>query len=315
MSTTACAGCASPIETGDLRCAICGGAVARGAAPRATTTVDVHRCRGCGAAVEYDADLQAPTCAFCNRSMELERIEDPVDQTEGYLPFSVDAEAARVALARWLGSLGFFRPSDLKSSARVETLLPVWWVAWVFDAEALVSWAADSNEGSQRSDWAPHSGQVRMLFDDVLVSASRGLTEKEVAKLAASYDLSTVQPAPEGAEGARIERFDVQRSLARSRIVDAIRATAAERVEHEHVPGSEVRNVNVEVLLSSLVTRRLALPAYVMAYRYRDRLFRVVVCGQEASLLIGRAPWSGWKIVLVIAGVLVAVLLGLSAVL
>jgi hypothetical protein len=315
VSATVCERCASPIETGDLRCAICGGTVPPGAAPRASTTVDVHRCQGCGAAVEYDPATQAPTCAFCNRSMELERIEDPVEQTEGYLPFTVDAEAARSALRRWLGSLGFFRPSDLRSSARLETLLPVWWVAWVFDAEALVSWAADSDAGAQSADWAPHAGQVQMEFDDLLVSASRGLTEQEARTLASSYDLGTVRPAPAGAEGARIECFDVQRSLARRRIVEALRTTAAERVERDHVPGSQVRNLKLEVLLSGLATRRLAFPAYVMAYRYRDRLFRVVVCGQEASLLIGRAPWSGWKIALVVAGAFALLLLGLRAVL
>jgi hypothetical protein len=302
------------VEAGDLRCAICGQAVTAGTARREVVAVDVHRCRGCGAAVEYDPSVRAPHCAFCDRVMEVERIEDPVEQTEAFLPFRAPAEEARATLRAWLGTLGFFRPSDLRTEARVESLQPVWWVAWVFDAEAQVSWAADSDAGAGRSAWAPHAGRTRMVFDDVLVSASRGLSDDEITSVAPGYDLRTALPAPDGAEAALVERFDVQRSMARRRILAAVHGSAAARVEQSHVPGSKVRNLKVSVLLSGLETRRLAFPAYVLAYRYRDELFRVVVCGQDTSLLTGKAPWSVAKIAGAIAIGLLAIL-ALAAVL
>ena len=61
------------------------------------------------------------------------------------------------------------------------------------------------------------------------------------------------------------------------------------------------------VLLRKLATRRLSFPAYVMAYRYKDNLYRAVVCGQDVSCVHGSAPYSLAKIVLV-------VFLGLAAV-
>ena len=33
-----------------------------------------------------------------------------------------------------------------------------------------------------------------------------------------------------------------------------------------------------------------------MAYRYRGRLFRTVISGQDAACILGRAPYSLWKI-------------------
>ena len=58
-----------------------------------------------------------------------------------------------------------------------------------------------------------------------------------------------------------------------------------------NVPGSRVRNLHVAVVLSSLETKRYALPAYVLAYQYRGKVYRVVVHGQDAG--VGAAAQAG----------------------
>ena len=69
------------------------------------------------------------------------------------------------------------------------------------------------------------------MRDDILVSASRGLTDDEAGHLSPSYDLATGrpgEPAPASGDGPLqglvIERFDLQRSQARRRVVEAIDA-------------------------------------------------------------------------------------------
>jgi len=64
----------------------------------------------------------------------------------------------------------------------------------------------------------------------------------------------------------------------------------------------------VAVLLQQLETRRLALPSYVLAYRYRRSLYRAIVHGQDARCVFGKAPLSIGKIALVIVLVLLVVL-------
>lgn len=313
MATTSmhCERCETPLEHGDLRCSICGQVAPVQASLTEHLVVQVLRCTGCGAAVAYDPEHQAPSCTFCESVLEVETIEDPMEQSEGYLPFTLSANDARKSLKHWLGTLGWFRPSDLKSAARLEQLKPIWWVGWVFDAESLVSWTADSNAGSRRSSWAPHSGQVDMLFDDILVSASRGLTDGEVAAIAPGCDISTRRDAPEGADNGIIEQFDVQRSQARRQVIAAIQNMAASKVEQQHIPGSRFRKVSVSVVLRKLITRRLSLPAYVLAYRYKERLYRVVVCGQDGKRITGHAPYSIVKIIVTTIGVIALVMLSL----
>lgn len=299
-----CARCASPLERGDLRCAICAELAPAPAERRAAVEVEVLRCAECSAVVAYDPDARAPRCAFCDAVMQLETAEDPPEQTELFLPFTVDRAQAAAAVRTWLGSLGWFRPGDLRERARVTEVRPLWWVGWAFDADALVSWAADSDAGSGRAAWAPHAGQVRMTFDDIVVPASRGLTEKEAAELVPRYALASGLPAVEPPEGTLAEQFDVPRSEARARVAAAIERLAAARVEKGHVPGRSFRNVRAVPLVRALVTRRYSFPAWVMAYRYRDEVYRAVVCGQDAGRVLGKAPYSFWRI----AG---AVLLGL----
>jgi hypothetical protein len=60
--------------------------------------------------------------------------------------------------------------------------------------------------------------------------------------------------------------------------------------------------VKVSVVVQGLVTRRLSLPAYVLAYRYKHNLYRVVICGQNPKCISGAAPFSTAKIVLTVLG-------------
>lgn len=296
-----CQRCHAEVEHGDLRCAICGTQVPpEASASVQSMQVDIMRCDGCGAAVSYDVEAKAPRCAFCASVMHVERVEDPIEQTGWWGTLSVDAAQAQGALSHWLGGLGFLRPSDLSESATIEGLKPLWWVAWVFDATASVSWTADSNAGARRSAWAPHAGKTELRFDRIVVGASRGLSNKETSALIPGHRLdlgSTVAPA---LDHAILEQFDVQRSEARGRIIDTASAIAVSRMQANQIPGNRYRNINVELILRGLRTRRCAFPAYVLAYRYRDKLYRAVINGQDASFVVGKAPYSLWKITAVI---------------
>jgi hypothetical protein len=301
---TVCGRCRSPLEIEDLRCPICSHAALGGARTGAESLeVEILRCKSCGAAVSYDVRVRAPSCAFCGSTMAVEAPEDPFEQTERFLPFLVDHPAAEASFRRWLDGLGWFRPSNLRTASTLESLRPLWWVGWVFDAESTVSWAADSDAGHGRADWAPHAGRTEFEFDDVVVSASRGLSQKETDFLAESYDLQTAESAPSGAaENATIERFDLPRSAARQRVAAMIERVAEERLKEGTIPGRRFRNIGTELVLRKLTTRRFAFPSHVLAYRYRGRLYRVVISGQDAGCLLGSAPYSLTKIVLTIVG-------------
>lgn len=306
--SAACRRCASPIEAADLRCAVCGLPTPTEHAVHDAPVIEVLRCDGCGAAVSYDAGAREPKCSFCGAVMHVEAPEDPIEEARAYLPLRVDPDTAQQGLRRWLGGLGFFRPADLNSAATVASLKPLWWVGWVFDAEILVSWCADSEVGSRRSSWAPHAGQNTLTLRRVLVPASRGLSDAECRAIAAGYDLAAAGPPPPPQDGVLIERFDVQRSAARQTIAEALGRVARQHAS-EWVPGKRQRKLAVAVLPTSLRSDRLAFPAYVLAYRYKNKLYRAVINGNDPEIITGTAPYSVAKILLVALGSLTALTL------
>ncbi len=295
-----CGRCDSPLEIEDLRCPICNQAAPLTAptdAPEAT--VEVMRCDSCGATVTYSVRELAPSCVFCGSVTRLEVPKDPLEQTGFFLPMTVTRDQAVAAYTRWLRGLGWFRPANLGSESSLESLTPLWWVGWVFSAHATVSWAADSDLGARRADWAPHAGQVEFEFDHIVASASRGLSAEETDHLADTYDLNSAGREPVSDGGATIvEQFDVPRSGARQRVAAMLERLARKRLEDTYIPGNRFRNIHTSILLRRLVTRRYAFPSYVLAYRYRGKLYRIVISGQDSTRILGAAPYAVAKIVL-----------------
>jgi len=301
-----CRRCSSPFEDGDLRCAVCGHAAP--AVVRddvAEATVEVLRCEGCGAAVAYSVAARAPQCAFCGSIVRLEVPEDPLEQVGLILPFTVGRSRAEESFRQWQCGLGWFRPADLRSASRLESLRALWWVGWAFDVDTLVSWTADTDAGAARADWAPHAGQTELGLDGIVVSASRGLTARETSRLLPSYDLGSAREREPGDEAeAVVEQFELRRAAARRQVRSELERLVAERLRAGIIPGRRFRNLHTSVLTRRLVTRRLGFSAWVIAYRYRGAIYRCVLSGQDAACLLGEAPISVVRVLIAILGAL-----------
>jgi hypothetical protein len=319
-TTTACTRCGTPLEDGDLRCAICALPVAGAAASLSAASLsaiarprsDILRCHECHAAVAFSPDVQAPRCAFCGATMEIEHPIDPIEVATVRVPFSVGRDDAERSLRGWLGGRGWFAPRTLRDEAVLETLTPLCWAAWIVTARAHVAWTADSDAGARRSAWAPHAGELHMTFESICVPASRGLDHEECRLLVPYYDLAravAVEREVPGELPAMIESFDAQRSAARHLVQQAIEATARTRVE-PFIPGRRFRNVHVACMLEGQTTERVALPAWVLAYRYRGSSYRAIVHGQRPEVVFGSSPkdWRRISLVIGLALVVVAVI-------
>ncbi len=308
---SSCTRCETLIEEGDLRCSVCALPIPTHVAGPEKARSQILRCTECGAAVGFDANHQAPACGFCRAVMTIEQPIDPVEVASLRVLFAVDRESAVEALRSWLGNRGWFAPKTLRDEAVIETLQPLCWAAWSVDASAQVAWTADSDEGAHRSDWAPHAGQLAITLDRIIVPASRGLRADECAQLVPYYDLSRVvaiaadPELPEMPE--RIESFDAQRSAARRQIHDALEGVAKMRVRSV-IPGRRFRNIHISCLLEQQTTDRVALPAWVLAYRYRGTPYRAIVHGQQRQIVVGSSPVDRRKVAMLVLALAAAIL-------
>jgi hypothetical protein len=154
-----------------------------------------------------------------------------------------------------------------------------------------------------------------MSFDNIVVPASRGLRHEECRRLIPYYDVGRAVPVASEIAGelpAIVESFDAQRSAARRHVQDSIERTAKVRVE-EHIPGRRFRNVHAACLLERQTTDRIAFPAWVLAYRYRDQPYRAIVHGQRPEVVLGDSP-KDWVKILLVALAALAVLVVIALV-
>lgn len=219
------------------------------------------------------------------------------------LQFSIERAAAETALRAWLSS-GFWRPADASRASTIGEMTRVYVPYWVFEASTDSRWTADSSPAplGSRGDWYPVSGGNVSNYTGILVAGSSILTARETDSIA-PFDIAQAQPASQvDLENSISEDFRVPRKLARPaarKLIENRERQACRR----HVP-NRVRNLKVNVRVASMVGQPLLLPVWILAYRYKEKVHRVLINGQSGKIA-GTAPFSYRKLTAIIAVVVI----------
>ncbi|MFO0960805.1 MAG: hypothetical protein U0800_25775 [Isosphaeraceae bacterium] len=252
------------------------------------------QCRGCGAAMNYDARAQSLKCPFCGSVDLAEDASKGILAPEFVIPFAFDRAAAEAHLRGWLGS-SFWHPGDLRTGAELTELRAVYIPFWVFATSVSTHWTADTSQvpwGASAS-WYPVSGYRTGEYHDLWVPAGAGLNPAETNALF-PFDLNgAVDPAGVDLADVLVEQFSVSRRYARPLAQQRLEMFEAAAVA-QSVPGSN-RNLHVNCLMTGATSRPGLVPVYVLAYRYKGKLFRYVVNGQTGRST-GSAPTSMAKV-------------------
>lgn len=283
-------------------------------------------CKQCGATTTFPDKVTSGECAFCASRMVAERPADAnLITPETLIPFKVNKEQAGQKFSQWVGSL-WFRPNNLKRMARVHEIHGLYTPFWTFDARAETRWRAESgyyyqetehytdNEGKQqtrqvtKTRWEPSSGHHWGTYDDILICASKGLPETLVRVLE-PFDTKSqlVQYKPEYLSGWAAEEYAVGPRDGWEKGQKEF-----ERLEYNacarEVPGDTHRNLQISMRLDNVTWKHVLLPVYIAAYRYGGKSYRFLVNG-ETGKVSGEAPYSIWKIMLLVLAILLAVFL------
>lgn len=303
-----CEICGSLIDEEDLFCANCGteapvpSAAAQPPITGHASRIATHNfsCTGCGASMSYDAAAQALRCPFCGSTqMEQLEAESKALRPEAVVPFEVSRTDAKEILQRWLGQ-GFWRPADLVKEASLVDIAPVYVPYWAFSAETYTYWTADTSRTppGARGDWFPLFGEHHGRYAGMLVGAGQALTAEETAALC-PFDLDKALPPEQvDLENVTVEQFGLPRKYARARARHGLHESERAACQQRYVPGN-ARNVHANVRIESMAGRPVLLPVWIMAYRYRNRLYRFLINGQTGQTT-GQAPVSVVKQVVAI---------------
>lgn len=309
-----CAVCRAMLDDEDLFCANCGTETPlKRADALPSTIITTHRfeCQGCGASMSYDAGVQRLRCPFCGSEQLESKADGKTLKPSRVVKFDTEQNEALAKLRAFMGG-SFWRPSDLQEAAVVTRLTAVYVPYYVFSAKVYTYWTADSSVTPTfaNASWYPVSGQREGEYQGVLVGASGVLTPAETAALN-PFDLSRgVEFEEVDLENVVYEPFSVQRKYARTQVqaaFDELETQACAAL----VPGN-ARNVHVNVRVEGLASEPVLLPIWVMAYQYREQLYRFLVNGQTGRCT-GTAPTSMAKVAAVSVGVIVAIIVAVIA--
>ena len=256
------------------------------------------QCAGCGGAVAAKPGTALPACLFCgaDASQLVEFEPEGIEPAEGFLPFAIDAAEARKAFVEFASSSMWY-PGDLRR-AKVELrqlLLPAW--AWSGTIESHWTGTVRANSASGKR---PVGGSETLALNQVLVPASQSLRIAELSALGRYDETAMRQLAEEEDPGAPYELSEVTRSVARQ----AAQQEMGRRHTAKLASDSSAGGMSVASVCENLTGRPVLVPVWIGAYRYGDKVFRVLVNGQSGTFH-GDAPISWWRVAgAVLAGVL-----------
>jgi len=289
-------------------------------------TQEIHRikCNKCGAETTASADTAAGVCPFCGMPLVFVGSVAHTIKPEGVLPFKISYTEAFERYRHWIQKL-WFAPGDLKQFARTEKRLAgIYLPYWTYDSDALTPYQGERGDyyyttetyttrenGNtvtrsrqvRHTKWTPASGTVENHFNDLLVLASKSLPTKYV-DLLEPWDLpELVHYADEYLTGFRAETYQVSLpegfEVARKMMAPVIEATI-----RSDIGGDEQRIHSAGTRYSNITFKHILLPVWMSAYRYREKIYRIVINARTGEVQ-GERPYSAWKI----AGAILAVLL------
>jgi len=286
-------------------------------APPSKTASEV-RCASCGSNVVFEGTLTSTECAFCGSPIQRDKVHAaapdrvPVD---GVLPFKIDQARAKANLAAWVKSR-WFAPNEFLKRGAEGKFNGVYLPYWTFDSHTFSRYRGERGEyyyvtvGSgknrrreRRVRWHPASGQFDRFFDDVLVVAAGALPAKIMLALEPWPLHECVPFTPQALAGFLAQTYDVELEpgfvQAKHRIDQAIHAEVCQRI------GGDTQRVHsIQSNYDPITFKHLLLPAWLLAYRFHAKSFRVVVNAGTGEVQ-GERPYSWVKITLAALGVAV----------
>ena len=277
------------------------------------------RCSGCGANVVFVGSLTSSECPYCGAPIQRDKVHDSPKRipVHGILSFQVEKEKARMNLSEWVRSR-WFAPNEFLKRGVEGRFNGVYLPFWTYDSMTFSRYCGErgdhyyvtvtvngQSKQEQRTSWTSVSGSHQRFFDDVLVLATKGMS-RELMDSLEPWPLAELQSfSQELLAGFMARTYEVELDegfpIAQKRI-DAGIASDVRGL----IGGDEQRITEIKTRYDAITFKHLLLPVWLLAYRYNDKSFQVIVNAVTGEVQ-GERPYSFWKITLTVLSVLAVV--------
>lgn len=263
------------------------------------------KCAKCGAEQKLPEDCFAATCTYCAGPIVSKDYAGRRVLPKSLVPFKLDHAKARDAFRSWL-RWRWLAPGDLKRYAQSDAALTGTYLPfWTYDCSTATDYQGQRGTKKDKStSWVAVSGHVDKAFDDVVVLASRSVPDSLQAALQRWDTKELVPYQPDFVSGFRGEAYRIGLAQGLPIAKEAIEARIRSAIRAE-IGGDDQRIDSMRTEYHDLTFKHVLMPAWISAYRYKDRTYRFIVNAQTGETE-GESPLSWWKVaMLVILGLFI----------
>jgi len=275
-------------------------------------------CKSCGAESVYDALQVSGECPYCGSNQVMEAAGKKTLAPGGVCVFKIDAGRAGTNFKSWLNRK-WFCPGDAKKKANPEAFHGVYLPYWTFDADTVSQYSGEYGRYKTRrvkdrtehyTEWYYTRGVHEEFINDELVGGiDPNRRDMSIFSLAEPFDTEdNLVYKPEYVAGFAAERYSVGLrdawEKAKGFIAKKLRRSIADKIVRENRADTS-RVHSVATAYSNIKYKYLLLPAWVSAFKYKNKLYRFVVNGQTGKVG-GQAPISAWRVAIAVILALLA---------
>jgi predicted RNA-binding Zn-ribbon protein involved in translation (DUF1610 family) len=268
------------------------------------------QCQSCGGETLLPPGVLTQTCPYCGSTyvVQLKATGDLL-RPHFMLPFRTTPERCRALTQEWLGS-SWMTPRHLQKQADLGNYTPLYVPFWTFDAKATADWNAEvgydetivdaDGELETETSWKQESGQVRLEFDDQYVPGTTRLRETLAERITDFNLRMLVAYNPAYLAGHHAQAYEVSLNQAWEKAQARMKGRTRAKCKRDALSGGGDRVHNLRLRnfeLHDAKWRYVLLPVYVSAYKYRDKVYQMLVNGQKGTIG-GQRPVSWPKVYL-----------------
>jgi LSD1 subclass zinc finger protein len=296
--------------------------------------VQTVSCGNCGATTTVDSKIASTSCPYCSTPLIAgDATEETIIKPGSLLPFKLTKDQGLQAFRRWIKRL-WFKPSALsKQALTFDHFNGVYLPFFTYDSATSTRYTGQRGEHYyvtesytttengktvtktrqvQRTRWYSVSGRVKHSFDDILICASRSVSEKKINALE-PWGLQDLVPFdPQYLSGYTTEKYQVDLKSGFVKAEEVMKPHITQLI-HRDIGGDVQHIHSMHISYSNITFKHLLLPTYVSAYRFKGKLYQFVINARTGEVQ-GERPWSYGKIALAVLGgiALIALILWLA---
>ena len=285
--------------------------------------VQVYKCPNCGGEVVFGAYITSTKCPFCSATNVVKLNNIKGLRPDAILPFLLTKEYALQAGKNWLKKKPFV-VSSFKKNFNAEHINGVYVPSYLFSSDTYTRYTArlgehytvtvgtgDNRRTETRTRWFYVSGELSRSFKDIIVEATRHMTQHDMDKIA-PYDTDAIEGYQrEYLAGFSAEspdaNLDQGMSVAKKIMDNAIQREALSRYHYD-----VIGDWDADTTYSAIGFHYALVPLWIFGCKHKDKYYRYIVNGRTGRSY-GKYPVSVGKVMSVIMAVL-AVLAGVATI-